>query len=347
MSGDTALTIQDTNIINNIVLKGDISGLKPEDKIRYYHLFCQKLNLNPATQPFQILNLQGKEKLYATKDCTEQLRKINGVSIIDMTSELKNNIYIVTVKAVDKEGKTDISTGAVDISNQKGDRLANSIMKAETKAKRRVTLSICGLGVLDESEIDSIPGEKEQHDINHEIPEKEKEFIQKIYDCNTIENLENHFKSNNVLSKKYQLLFNEKRFIFKIDQCNTVEDLKELINSNKELGKKHQAKFTVQKNEIEKETLLNKLFETIDNIDLPKLLERIKTIDNKEDWYLMNDLLNLDAFKNNIKYKILFEQLEEIRINLDIEKLEPFDDSKIPFETEADLHSNSSDHEYK
>ena len=33
---------------------------------------------------------------------------------------------------------------------------ANAMMKAETKAKRRVTLSICGLGMLDESEFDTI-----------------------------------------------------------------------------------------------------------------------------------------------------------------------------------------------
>jgi hypothetical protein len=31
-------------------------------------------------------------------------------------------------------------------------------MKAETKAKRRATLSICGLAVLDETEVDSIAG---------------------------------------------------------------------------------------------------------------------------------------------------------------------------------------------
>ncbi len=31
-------------------------------------------------------------------------------------------------------------------------------MKAETKAKRRVTLSICGLGMLDESEVPSVKG---------------------------------------------------------------------------------------------------------------------------------------------------------------------------------------------
>jgi hypothetical protein len=32
------------------------------------------------------------------------------------------------------------------------------MMKAVTKAKRRVTLSICGLGMLDETEVDSVPG---------------------------------------------------------------------------------------------------------------------------------------------------------------------------------------------
>ena len=39
----------------------------------------------------------------------------------------------------------------------KGEAKANAVMKAETKAKRRVTLSICGMGWVDESEIDSIP----------------------------------------------------------------------------------------------------------------------------------------------------------------------------------------------
>jgi hypothetical protein len=33
-------------------------------------------------------------------------------------------------------------------------------MKAETKSKRRVVLSICGLGFLDESELDTIPRER-------------------------------------------------------------------------------------------------------------------------------------------------------------------------------------------
>jgi hypothetical protein len=43
------------------------------------------------------------------------------------------------------------------VGNLKGDALANALMKAETKAKRRVTLSIAGLGWLDETELETIP----------------------------------------------------------------------------------------------------------------------------------------------------------------------------------------------
>jgi hypothetical protein len=54
----------------------------------------------------------------------------------------------------------DAATGAVSIGTLKGEAKANAIMKAETKAKRRVTLSISGMGWTDESEVDSIPSAK-------------------------------------------------------------------------------------------------------------------------------------------------------------------------------------------
>lgn len=146
----------DSKIIESLVLAGDISKMQPTQKVEYYNRFCQSLGLNPLTQPFQIIKFQGKEILYAKKDATEQLRKIYGVSIIKLEKQFENGLYIVTATAKDKTGKEDISTGAVVFENLKGDALANAIMKAETKAKRRVTLSICGLGMLDESELDTI-----------------------------------------------------------------------------------------------------------------------------------------------------------------------------------------------
>jgi hypothetical protein len=45
----------------------------------------------------------------------------------------------------------------VPLGNLRGEALANALMRAETKAKRRVTLSIAGLGWLDETELDTMP----------------------------------------------------------------------------------------------------------------------------------------------------------------------------------------------
>lgn len=180
MSND--LIQQDNHeVIQKLVLSGDIGSMSPQQKVSYYKSFCESLGLNPLTQPFQIIKFQGKEKLYATKDCTEQLRKIHGVSITDVTAQELRGVYVVTAKAKDKTGKTDAATGVVNIEGLKGENLANALMKAETKAKRRVTLSICGLGILDESEMDTMPPH-ERGTIETEIedvPTKEERLLLK------------------------------------------------------------------------------------------------------------------------------------------------------------------------
>jgi hypothetical protein len=66
-------------------------------------------------------------------------------------------VLSVTVYATDATGRTDMEIGAVMIGGLKGEALANAHMKALTKAKRRVTLSISGLGWMDETEISSVP----------------------------------------------------------------------------------------------------------------------------------------------------------------------------------------------
>ena len=152
---------KDFSLLEQAVMQGDLSKLTPEQRLIYYKQVCESAGLNPLTNPFAYIQLSGKLTLYAKKDCTEQLRKIHGVSIESLDDKIIDGIYIVKAKAKDKTGRSDESTGAVVIDNLKGEQRANAIMKAETKAKRRVTLSICGMGWTDESEIDSIPGAKE------------------------------------------------------------------------------------------------------------------------------------------------------------------------------------------
>jgi len=141
-----------------VLIDGDLSQLSPEDRVKYYNAVCNSVGLNPLTKPFEYIKLNGKLRLYALRDCTDQLRKIHRVSVRIVSRDRSDDLYIVTANASTADGREDESTGAVTIKNLAGEALANAIMKAETKAKRRVTLSICGLGMLDESEADSVPG---------------------------------------------------------------------------------------------------------------------------------------------------------------------------------------------
>lgn len=143
--------------IENAMLTGDLSQLSSEQRLNYYGKLCQSLGLNPLTKPFEYISFKGKTVLYAKKDATEQLRASRKISLSIIQREHFQDVYIVTAKAITPDGRSDESTGVVEIGNLKGSELANAIMKAETKAKRRVTLSVCGLGFLDESELETIP----------------------------------------------------------------------------------------------------------------------------------------------------------------------------------------------
>lgn len=143
--------------IEQVLIKGDLAGLSDVQRISYYKAVCDTVGLNPLTKPFEFISLNGKTVLYALKACTDQLRQIYKVSIKITDRKTIEGVYVVTACAQDASGRVDESTGAVQITGLKGDALANAFMKAETKAKRRVTLSICGLGMLDETEVESIP----------------------------------------------------------------------------------------------------------------------------------------------------------------------------------------------
>ena len=155
----TALAERTTSadIMERVLIEGDLAKLKPEERATYYLKVCESLGLNHLTQPFGYIVLNGKLTLYALKGCTDQLRNIHGISITKLEQNSVQDVYVVTAYGKDKAGRIDSSQGAVYVKGLVGDNLANALMKAETKAKRRLTLSMCGLGMLDESEAGSIP----------------------------------------------------------------------------------------------------------------------------------------------------------------------------------------------
>ncbi|MDY7989845.1 hypothetical protein UY286_05015 [Paenibacillus polymyxa] len=166
----------DLSIMEKVIVQGDLSVLKPDERLIYYTKVCESVGLNPLTKPFDYLKLDGKLVLYAKRDATDQLRKLHSISITITSRERIGDVYCVTARGVTPENRADESIGAVSLMKEEkiwdemrrckvatgrilpltADELANAIMKAETKAKRRVTLSLSGLGMMDESEIDTV-----------------------------------------------------------------------------------------------------------------------------------------------------------------------------------------------
>ena len=145
-----------------------MTALSVEQRLEYYKAVCKSLGLNYLTSPFGYIafkeneNSPAKLVLYAKKDCSEQLRKIHGIGITASTgAREEGEIYVCRVSVIDRHGKLDTGTGVVSLRDKydkplTGRNLANAIMKAETKAKRRATLSAAGLGVIDESELETM-----------------------------------------------------------------------------------------------------------------------------------------------------------------------------------------------
>ncbi len=59
-------------VIEKIVIGGDLSPLNAGHRAEYYGAVCRSLGLNPLTKPFEYLTLNGKLRLYALRDCSGQ-----------------------------------------------------------------------------------------------------------------------------------------------------------------------------------------------------------------------------------------------------------------------------------
>ncbi|ELV9541022.1 hypothetical protein QNF77_001425 [Campylobacter coli] len=199
------------------LVKGDLSKLSDVERASYVKNLCESLGLNMLTKPFEYIVLNGKLTLYANKSATDQLRQIRKVSITKTEVAQVGDIYMVTAYAATPDGRTDCDTGALNIKNLGGDNLANAIMKAITKAKRRVTLSICGLGMLDESELET-----------KEIGSDEKAIENKAKEIKALGAELRKFMSDNGLNTGEQNNFIKKHSLF------TSEKIREVLSNKDE-----------------------------------------------------------------------------------------------------------------
>lgn len=157
LSSEGSVSALDPEIQASIVLRGDLSGLSEDQKKQYYLYRCKQVGLDPAAKPFDLLVLNGKQILYANAGATQQLCSIHKLSTQITHRERVDGIYIVSVRCTGADGRLSENQGAVDVGNVTGEKLANAILKATTKAIRRSVLAHCGLGMLDETEVETIP----------------------------------------------------------------------------------------------------------------------------------------------------------------------------------------------
>lgn len=152
-------------IVSSIILNNDLSRLSKEQQVQYVAYRCQKAGLDVAGSPFNLIpNKEGKLFLYANKEAAAQLNQLRSLSPVVSKEEflMENTIYKVTYK-VTENGRSTEDCGAVGLVKiKKGingqpdeprkmspDEVADAIMKAHTKAKRRAILTHCGIGTND------------------------------------------------------------------------------------------------------------------------------------------------------------------------------------------------------
>src|SRR5262245_25097332 len=107
--------------LEHVLGTGDISKLTVGQRVEFMARTCQSLGLNPLTRPFRFLALNGQIQMYATRDCTDQLRKIHKINLQVVDKQQDGDVYIVTVRAQTPDGRQDEDIGAVTLGRLQGD----------------------------------------------------------------------------------------------------------------------------------------------------------------------------------------------------------------------------------
>lgn len=155
----TATRSRDGGALEGGIINGDLSGLTASQRQRRYRECCEAAGLDPRSRPLEYLRLDNRLMLYAKASAADQLisnRKLT-VEIVDRRLDPGLGIFEVRCRVKFPDGQHVEDFAALDVGGQQEERLCQSLMKTITRAKRRAVLSACGLAMLDESELASIP----------------------------------------------------------------------------------------------------------------------------------------------------------------------------------------------
>lgn len=141
-----------------LLVGGDLAVLRPAAQTAYVAYQAKRIGLDPMSQPFLLLAVDGRVILYAKKECAEMLRAKHHVAVEVLRDELTPDTYTVFVRASvpDKDFPSGVrfedNCASSPILTAKGKALADLKMKTFTKALRRATLAITGCGFSGEDD---------------------------------------------------------------------------------------------------------------------------------------------------------------------------------------------------
>ena len=149
---------------SKLVIQHDLSKLSPEQVTQYLRDVSEFIGLDPDLNGLDTIwmeNENGPGKslaVYARRGTAEILRSINNIEVSSLTSQITSESAIFTAVGRNGQARQEIAIGSKSLRGLSGKAYDNAVMTASTRALRRLTMQFTKLGILDESEIESIQG---------------------------------------------------------------------------------------------------------------------------------------------------------------------------------------------
>ena len=134
----------------------DTSQLRPEHRGALLNELARALRLNPLTKPVIFLKTGQGESIYVTRQGADQIAarlRLNRETVAgpEVRDILGVKVFFCQVKVTAPDGRFETATATLPATDP-----LMGLMKVETKAKRRATLSIAGLGMLSEEDAEEM-----------------------------------------------------------------------------------------------------------------------------------------------------------------------------------------------
>jgi hypothetical protein len=162
-SKSAAMTVSmETAAVKEYFRSGNVAAMTDDERDYVRVKLCQKYDLDPILRPFDLISFNGGMKFYMTASATNQLANAKSLTreVLLLEVNAEQMLARCTVKVSDTNGRAETANAFIAVSKflaptkenpvprkvlMDGEDLANALLKLETKAKRRATMSFFGV----------------------------------------------------------------------------------------------------------------------------------------------------------------------------------------------------------